>query len=310
MDSLACIFLQQPMRLLLLISALFFCCNSFAQDSTVVKKVADTLVRDTAVVTAKVDSVKPIVITPSFDSCRNYILRNLVKLNLFGKPEFFIEKEKQANEREWLFYYILGLSLLFGLLRLTYLRYFKDLFRVFFRTSLRVNQIREQLVQSGLQSLLFNMLFAVSAGTYVYLLAAHYKVSVQIPDLMIPVIASAIVAALYLGKYIFLRFSGWLFSMQNATEAYSFIVFLINKIIGVILLPFIIIIAFAQPVLVDVAITASLAIIIGLFLYRFLRAYNPIQADLKVGRFHFFIFFLAFEIAPLLVIYKVFIQFL
>lgn len=309
MDSLACIFLQQPMRLFILISALFFCCDSYAQDSAAVKKTADSLAKDSVVV-AKVDSVQTVIIILSIDSCRNYILHNLVRLNLFGKPEFFIEKEKQTNEREWLFYYILGLSLLFGLLRLTYLRYFKDLFRVFFRTSLRVNQIREQLVQSGLQSLLFNMLFAVSAGTYVYLLAAHYKVSVQIPDLMIPVIASAIIAALYLGKYIFLRFSGWLFSMQNATEAYSFIVFLINKIIGVILLPFIIVIAFAQPVLVDVAITASLAIIIGLFLYRFLRAYNPIQADLKVGRFHFFIFFLAFEIAPLLVIYKVFIQFL
>ncbi len=298
------------MRLLILISALFFFCDSYAQDSTLVKETTDSLVHDTADVT-KADSIKPvIIITPSIDSCRNYILHNLVKLNLFGKPEFIIEKEKQVNEREWLFYYILGLSLLFGLLRLTYLRYFRDLFRVFFRTSLRVNQIREQLVQSGLQSLLFNMLFAVSAGTYVYLLAAHFKVSVQIPDLLIPVIASAIIAALYMGKYIFLRFSGWLFSMQNATEAYSFIVFLINKIIGVILLPFIIIIAFAQPQLVDVAITASLAIIIGLFLYRFLRAYNPIQADLKVGRFHFFIFFLAFEIAPLLVIYKVFIQFL
>ncbi len=297
------------MRLLILIFTLFFCCDSFAQDSSAVKKAVDTLAQD-SVVAAKVDTAKPVIVVPSIDSCRNYILRNLVKLNLFSKPDFFIEKEKQTNEREWLFYYILGLSLLFGLLRLTYLRYFKDLFRVFFRTSLRVNQIREQLVQSGLQSLLFNILFAVSAGTYVYLLAAHYKVSIQIPDLMIPVIASAIIAILYLGKYIFLRFSGWLFSMENATEAYSFIVFLINKIIGVILLPFIIIIAFANAQLVDVAITASLAIITGLFLYRFLRAYSPIQADLKVGRFHFFIFFLAFEIAPLLVIYKVFIQFL
>jgi len=309
MDSLACIFLQQHMRLLILIFILFFSYSAFAQDSVIVKKPVDSVSVDTGAV-AKVDSAKPIVVLPSFDSCRNYILRNRVKLNLFGKPVFFIEKEKQVNEREWLFYYILGLILLFGLLRLTYLRYFKDLFRVFFRTSLRVNQIREQLVQSGLQSLLFNILFAVSAGTYVYLVADRFKVSIQLPELLIPVMASAIIALLYLGKYIFLRFSGWLFSMQNATEAYSFIVFLINKVIGVILLPFIIIIAFAKTQLADVAITASLSIIIGLFLYRFLRAYNPIQADLKVGRFHFFIFFLAFEIAPLLVIYRVFIQFL
>lgn len=297
------------MRLITFIFTLFFSCTVFAQDSIPVKKTAGSTAVD-SIAASKTDTVKPAVVLPSFDSCRNYILRNRVKLNLFANPEFFIEKEKQVNEREWLFYYILGLILLFGLLRLTYLRYFKDLFRVFFRTSLRVNQIREQLVQSGLQSLLFNILFAVSAGTYVYLLASRFQVSVRLPEVLIPVLASVLIALLYLGKYIFLRFSGWLFSMQKATEAYSFIVFLINKVIGVILLPFIIIIAFAKAQLAAVAITASLSIIIGLFLYRFLRAYNPIQADLKVGRFHFFIFFLAFEIAPLLVIYRVFIQFL
>jgi hypothetical protein len=297
------------MRLLILIFILFFCCDAFAQDSVVVKNATDSTATDTSAV-AKVDSVQPVIVTPSFDSCRSYLLHNRVKLNLFARPEFFIEKEKQTNEREWLFYYILGLSLLFGLLRVTYLRYFKDMFRVFFRTSLRVNQIREQLVQSGLQSLLFNMLFAVSAGTYVYLLADRFNILIQLPGLLIPLVAALIIAVLYLGKYISLRFGGWLFSVQTATEAYSFIVFLINKIIGIILLPFIVVIAFAGPQLADVAITASLAIITGLFLYRFLRAYHPIQADLKVGRFHFFIFFLAFEIAPLLVIYKALIRFL
>ena len=112
-------------------------------------------------------------------------------------------------QKEWLFYYILGLSLLFGLLRLSYLRYFNDMFRVFFRTSLRVNQIREQLVQSGLQSLLFNLFFAVAAGTYVYLLIDYFDVSIQVPELFIPLITAGVIALLYLGKYIFLHFSGW-----------------------------------------------------------------------------------------------------
>lgn len=256
------------------------------------------------------DTMLPVTSVPSFDFCRSTIIKDRVNLNLLAKPEFLIEKEKQRIPREWLFYYILALSFLFGILRVGYPRYFRDLFRVFFRTSLRVNQIREQLVQSGLQSLLFNIFFSLTAGLYVYLLAVHFHVSVQLPELFIPLITSAIIAFLYLGKYVFLRFSGWLFSMRNAAEAYSFIVFLINKIIGVVLLPFIFIIAFAKEPLVEVSITASLAIVTGLFLYRFLRAYNPIQADLKVGRFHFFIFFLAFEIAPLLVIYKVFVNFM
>jgi Domain of unknown function (DUF4271) len=200
--------------------------------------------------------------------------------------------------------------LLFGLLRITYLRYFSDMFRVFFRTSLRVNQIREQLVQSGLQSLLFNLFFAVVSGTYVYLLMSYFDVSVKLPDLFIPLVTTVTIALMYLGKYVFLQVSGWLFGMKNAAETYSFIVFLINKIVGVVLLPFLFVIAFAEKELAGIAITVSLVVVVGLFLYRFLRAYRPVQAEIKVGRFHFFIFFLAFEIAPLLVIYKLILGFL
>ncbi len=286
------------MRLFILLFMLFFCCDVFAQDSTVI---------------VKSDSVKlfvPFPVAASFDSARNHLLKNIVKLKLYAKPDFLIEKEKQAKQKDWLFYYIIGLTLFFGVLRLSYQRYFKDLFRVFFRTSLRVNQIREQLVQSGLQSLLFNIFFAAAAGTYLYLLLSFFRVSVQLPELLIPLIAGLIIAVLYLGKYLFLQFSGWLFTMRNAAETYSFIVFLINKIIGILILPFIVVIAFATEKLAAIAITISLALITGMFLYRFLRAYSPVQADLKLARFHFFIFFLAFEIAPLLLIYKVSLRFL
>lgn len=299
------------MRLNLFIILLLACFNGFTQDSAVIQKQTDSLnvLQTTAL---NPDSAKAVSTRNalSFDSSRRYVLQKRVQLNLFSAPEFFIEKEKELNRKEWLFYYVLGLVLLFGLLRLSYQRYFNDLFRVFFRTSLRVNQIREQLVQSGLQSLLFNIFFAVSAGTYVYLLCAFFQVSIQVPELFIPFLASVIIGILYLGKYLFLRVSGWLFGMRNATETYSFIVFLINKLIGVLLLPFIVIIAFAGKELAAIAVTISLSIITGLFMYRFLRAYNPVHSDLKVGRFHFFIFFLAFEIAPLLILYKVFLQFL
>ena len=295
------------MRYYLLFLFLLFNIVANAQDSPVVKQPADSLLPGLTIVPITT-AVAPTPVV-SFDSCYRSVLQQS-KLKLFASPQFQIEKEKQLLQKEWLFYYILGLALLFGLLRLSYHRYFNDMFRVFFRTSLRVNQIREQLVQSGLQSLLFNLFFAVAAGTYVYLLIDYFEVSIQVPELFIPLITAGVIALLYLGKYIFLHFSGWLFSMKPAAETYSFVVFLINKIIGIILLPFLFVIAFAERGLAGVAITISLSIITALFLYRFLRAYGPVQSEIKVGRFHFFIFFLAFEIAPLLLIYKVILGFL
>lgn len=298
------------MRLLSLLLLLLVQFTVVAQDGSFVQRKPDSGSVTVPTAVAK-DTLQPLqAVSPvSFDSGYKTILAKS-RLNLFTKPRFQIEKEKQVERKDWLFYYILGIALLFGLLRITYLRYFSDMFRVFFRTSLRVNQIREQLVQSGLQSLLFNLFFAVVAGTYVYLLISYFNVSVKLSDLFIPLVTTASIALMYLGKYVFLQVSGWLFGMKNAAETYSFIVFLINKIVGIILLPFLFVIAFAEKELAGIAITISLVVIAGLFLYRFLRAYRPVQAEIKVGRFHFFIFFLAFEIAPLLVIYKLILGFL
>ena len=295
------------LRFLLLISLLVPFALS-AQDSTVVSAppVVDSVV---------VDSLqKPITLQKapaiSFDSSRNYIITKMLKLNTQAKPAMVVQQPKKIVSKDWLFYYILGLLLMFAALRLTYARYFNDLFRFFFRTSLRVNQIREQLVQSGLQSLLYNIFFAFSFGVYVYLLTTYFKNSLELSAWLIPIGATGCLLLLYLGKYLFLKFSGWLLGMKTATETYTFIVFLINKVAGIAILPFLIIIAFSRADIVAIAVTLSLVLVGGLFLYRFLRAYQPVQSEIRVSRLHFFIFFLAVEIAPLLIIYKVLVHYL
>jgi hypothetical protein len=300
-------FAASMLRYFVLLMLLTQMTPAFSQDSVVapVTVSKDSIVTDTA-------KQQPNVLQPnviSFDSSRNYIIQKMLQLNTQGKSEMVIQQPKQIISKDWLFYYLLGVLLMFAALRLTYARYFNDLFRFFFKTSLRVNQIREQLAQSGLQSLLFNVFFAVSFGAYVYLLSGYFNSSLQLQAWLIPLAATACLLVLYGGKYLFLQLSGWLFGMQTATETYTFIVFLINKVAGVTILPFLLIIAFSRADIAAVAITLSLILVVGLFLYRFLRAYQPVQSEIKVSRLHFFIFFLAVEIAPLLVIYKVLVRY-
>jgi hypothetical protein len=259
-----------------------------------------------------VQQKKPEIIVASvisYDSVRAHIITRMLRLNTQSNGEFVIQQPKQIISKDWLFYYILGLLFMFGVLRIAYPRYFNDLFRFFFRTSLRVNQIREQLVQSGLQSLFFNTFFAFSFGVYLFLLLSYFKSSLQVSAWLVPVGASACLLLLYLGKYVFLKISGWLFSIETATETYTFIVFLINKVAGIVILPFVIVIAFSTANIVPAAVSLSLIIVAGLFLYRFLRAYRPLQSEVKLSRVHFFLFFIGVEIAPLLLIYKVLVRF-
>ena len=288
------------MRLILLLSMFLFAgAASVAQDSAVrTSAAADTIAA----------SMRNAPVTPPYDSCRQLVLQQ-VRLNISAPGEFFLQKEKISIHKDWLFYYILGLLLFFGVLRVSYPRYLNDLFRFFFRTSLRVNQIREQLAQSGLQSLLFNIFFALAFGVYVYLVAIHFKASVKTEEWLLPFVATVSLLLLYAGKYFFLKASGWLLNIHAATEAYTFIVFLINKVAGIVILPFLIVLAFSPLAISNIVVTISVALVLVLFLYRFLRAYQPVQAEIKVSRFHFLMYLLAVEVAPLLLIYKLLSRF-
>ncbi len=71
-----------------------------------------------------------------------------------------------------------------------------------------------------------------------------------------------LLAAIYLVKFVVLKFIGWVFSISRATDIYIFIVFLVNKMLGIFLLPFLILITFSGPELArEIFITISLAMV-------------------------------------------------
>ncbi len=157
--------------------------------------------------------------------------------------------------------------------------------------------------QGDLPSLLLNLFFILLTGAYISFLAEYYFISTM-GFWKLWLYASLSLAILYTGKYIFLRFAGWVFNVKEASEAYIFAVYLINKILGIILVPFIIVIAFSQPEILNISITISILLILLLFVYRFVVSYATIYREVKVSPFHFFIYIFAFEIIPLLLIYK------
>ncbi|MBL0355985.1 MAG: DUF4271 domain-containing protein [Chitinophagaceae bacterium] len=178
------------------------------------------------------------------------------------------------------------------------------MFRVFFNTSLRQSQLTDQLLQAKQVSLFFNILFAVTAGLYIYFLLVHFNWIDTGISLTTAGICIVSVAILYFFKYLTLRFTGWLTGYNSAVNTYLFIIFLINKILGILLIPFVIVIAFGASFLQYPAILVSLLLIGLMLLLRFLRSYGLLRKDIKVSRFHFFLYIAGIEVVPLLLIYK------
>ena len=214
------------------------------------------------------------------------------------------------DSKDTLFYLIVAILFYFASIRIFFEKYFNNLMTLFFRVSLRQQQIREQVLQTPLPSLLLNILFVISAGLYACFLLHYSKWGAGANFWVLYLYCMALLAAIYLVKFVVLKFIGWVFSIPRATDIYIFIVFLVNKMMGIFLLPFLIVIIFSGEEWREIFITISLAMIFALWGYRILASFRPIRNEIKLTPFYFFLYLCAFEVAPLLLIYKVLLTYL
>jgi len=228
------------------------------------------------------------------------------KLNEKKLPEQILKEgdKKIFAGKELLFYYLVFLFILFGLMRRAFPKYFYDLFRVFFKTTLKQRQTQEQLLQSPLPSVFMNSFFVLSAGLYVNFLLQYFQLSISENFWLQYFYCAGALAAIYLVKYIGLKITGWLFNVSDATDSYIFIVFIINKMFGIIFLPFLLLLAFATDPLSSSAMIISWFGIGLLLIYRFILSYGAVRKEVKLNSFHFILYILGFEVIPLLLIYK------
>jgi len=230
--------------------------------------------------------------------------------NLNGKALHVQSAIYERSSYDIMFYLLLGMLFYFAIVRMFFSRYLSNLMTLFFRASIRQQQLREQVLQSPFPSLLLNILFLFSAGLYVAFLLKFYQYGNAEMLWTHFFYCSAMLAVLYLLKYLILRVIGWIFNITRAVETYLFVVFMTNKIIGIFLLPFLVLIAFSGPFLTEVGITLSIIMVCLFYVYRFIASYSTLHKEIKISGLHFFLYLCAFEIAPLLLIYKVLITYL
>ncbi|MCF6401635.1 DUF4271 domain-containing protein [Chitinophaga filiformis] len=259
---------------------------------------------------AAADSVQQQAVVPSRqETAYDLFLKDLTAKNVFlrsNKPSRLdVNKLRVYEDLDWLVYVMTGVVLLLGIIRLSYLKYFSDLFRAFMNPTLSQRQLKDQLSQSPFPNFLLNSFFVISLALYLYLLMYRQQYIpsntawMAIPGLIV------LVAIVYGVKYLMLRFCGWLFGSSELADAYIFILYLINKVLGILLVPFLVILAFCTPELAKAFMYISIFFIVLLVAYRYIRSYSVVKQYLSFSRLHFFLYLCAFEVAPVLIITKV-----
>lgn len=219
-----------------------------------------------------------------------------------------IEQRFALPDKDFLFYLILILIFLFGFVNNVFPQYFSKLFKQFSQSSLRMIQYREQLLQNSLGSLIINICFILSFSLMSTLLIFNrHLLTLSFWEGFFYI--NLFFTFLYVGKYISLQIAGYVFNSKELVNTYIFVVFMINKVLGVLLVPFILVLAFAKPIFHPYAIGGAALITVLLILYRYLFSLTSVRNKLHISSFHFFLYLCAFEILPLTILYKFIVQY-
>lgn len=226
-----------------------------------------------------------------------------------GKAQFDIQQTRHYRDRTVDFYLLCGLCLLLGMLRYADPRYLHRLMAAY-RGGGR--QWKELLQATALTNFFMNLFFCAVAGTYVYYVTAGVteKLLGDFPSLiMLPVLIGGMIL-IYGGKFLVIRFSGWLFRAEGLASEYLFNVFLVNKIIAIVLLPFVLVLALGGPDWSKPVTIFSGIVVLALVSTRYLRSWSAFYAFFKGSRFHFFTYLCASEILPMAVLVKWLLHFI
>jgi hypothetical protein len=302
---------------------LFFCTNTFSQqyaDSATQKRIdtsrkplADTSLRVLTDTVSKKNDTLAITIAPTHVDTYRSVVDSLLIANRFVNARqpavFFIANAKQPTGKEFIFYTLCIVVFILGLFKTFYKAYFNNLFRVFFNTSIRQTQLTDQLLQAKLPSFILNIFFTITTGIYVWLLFKYYHPPRHISSQLLLPFCITGVGALYLAKYCILKFMGWMSGMQQAADNYIFVIFLVNKITGIIMVPFIILLSFSMSHWINYLVIFSLLIMGLFFLSRYAKTFGVLEYRFPLQPLHFVIYIAAVEVVPILLIYKLIVDY-
>lgn len=144
--------------------------------------------------------------------------------------------------------------------------------------------------------------FLLNAGMFIFLVIRYFKHEVynNFPFLLLCIAGAA---GIFLFKHFALRLVGWLFPVKNEVRRYNFLIIIFNCVLGLFLVPFNLLLAFATD-LKDLLVFWTLGLAAIFYVYRGLRSAPIGLKILATDQFHFLLYLCTVEIAPVLLLLK------
>ena len=207
---------------------------------------------------------------------------------------------------DWLTISLIVMMVFFTWFRLFYYKIFRQLLTSYFNMTASNQIVRDESYLLQRASLVISIISYLLGGLFLYQISVLYDWQIYWlqKGLVRFVLFSLIIAISYSVKMILLRVLSVIFNQEKAAGTYIFNLFLMIMMAGLILFPANIFLAYSNASVKHFAAIATIVLISLMFLFRLSRAIRIWFSIPQFSFFYLFLYLCAFEVAPLLVVWK------
>lgn len=251
-----------------------------------------------------------IVANKQLQNLVNETFTNQLQENIIAYPDAAITYtiEQPRDKKNYSFEFIIILSLVFIIAIFKFINpsYFTNTFIAFQKPNLTARSLKEQLSQNSLASLIMDIVSCISIGTFIFSVVNYYQIelkTIHVNKYLLYTYIIGGVSLYFLTKFSLLKLHGYIFNIQDEVRNYAYNISLINKVLGVVLIPFSALIMLNDFGWIQALIIISLFITIILISNTYIRSSALFKYFLHNSIFQFFLYLCTSEIIPIVLIY-------
>jgi len=224
---------------------------------------------------------------------RKYVNRNAIKL--------------RKSPDQWIVFVFLIIVLLYVLIKNIYNKTLSIIFQAYWNDRAISQFTRDDNFFKLRNTLLYFVLFAMVYGLLIKYMLDTFGVEIKTKDSDEYLFITAAAVLFYIGKFILMKFAGYVFSIQKLMSGYLSIISISNFIYSIFIIPFLILYYYLPNEYEGLVFYLILILFCFNTIYKYLRTGSFILNNFQFPKFYLFLYLCSLEIMPLLIIYKVFL---
>jgi hypothetical protein len=220
------------------------------------------------------------------------------------KPDSIVARQREPHTYNWLFGIFIILMVLFVWIKTFYNKFFATLTGAISSYHMSAKLFQEKNVLSHRVSTVLNFIYLIIFSIFIFELFEYLDIfHARLSSLNIFLLILNIVMIYAVARTLLLRLTGFLFLERSLFAAYIHSSYVVNKGLGIVLFPVVIMAHYFPIRLIPVILFLGVAVFSIAFILKCIRAYQIIIRK-DVLLFYLFIYLCTLEFLPLLLGYK------